>query len=66
VCREVAGQATGRPRCGSFGLGVGGGLASGARTRQPVPGGPGAGVWEVWFAFEVELLPCLNYVRAKP
>lgn len=28
---------------------------------------PGACVWEVCgFAFEVELLPCLNYVRAKP
>lgn len=28
---------------------------------------PGACAWEVCaFAFEVELLPCLNYVRAKP
>lgn len=38
-----------------------------ARTPRPVPRGRGACVWEVCgFAFEVELLPCLNYVRAKP
>lgn len=38
-----------------------------ARTSRPVPCGRGACVWEVCgFAFEVELLPCLNYVRAKP
>lgn len=36
------------------------------RGLGPLPGA-GACVWEVCgSAFEVELLPCLNYVRAKP
>lgn len=46
-------------------------MAGGPRERGPafLAGYPAAGscVWEVCgFAFEVELLPCLNYVRAKP
>lgn len=74
---EAAGfRAPGAP--GGEGGGVGGSPRPGAATapkgreecgpefpvRYPRPG---ACVWEVWgFAFEVELLPCLNYVRAKP
>lgn len=66
-----SGRAGGRGRWHLGGPAPGAASAEGPEERRPeFPARsprPGACVWEVCgFAFEVELLPCLNYVRAKP
>lgn len=63
------GPASLRPSAGAPGGcdGRGGRRAKPGLLEPRYGNGPGACVWEVCgFAFEVELLPCLNYVRAKP